>query len=147
MSLGEDPKRWAAFAAELSKITGLPLKKEEYCEQFDGKLLMKTPDEQASAKRHYLKIIIILLIISFIGALIYKTYGTFRAFILIGCGTVVINIALSFIYVFLYRDNVKPLEENNFITVVCILTLLIPYALLYLFFSHLLTGFRWPLSN
>jgi hypothetical protein len=140
-------KNWLAFGAQLSKITGLPLKKEYYLEQLDGTLSKIAFDEGSASRRHGLMIICIPLTISFIGALIFKVYGTSKEFIIVGGITVVINIVLSFLYAFLNRDKLGYVGKHDMILIAYILTLLIPYSLYYLFFIFLLSGCRWPLSN
>ena len=139
-------QHWEAFAEKLAKIINLPLKKEYYFEQFDGPLLLKTPEENISSRRRNLIMLLTPVIISFTGALIFKIYGTLRALIYIGCVTLAINMLFSFIYAFKYRDEIGNLSKNNFVLTIYILTLIIPYTLLYLFSIHFLYGFRWPIK-
>ncbi len=140
-------KNWEAFAKKVSEMTNLALKQEYYLEQMDGHLLKKSLSERTKDKRQGLIILLVPLIISLIGAGIYRSYGTSRAFLAAGVVTVGINILLSFIYVFIYRGRMGFVDKNNFILIIYILTLVIPYSLFYLFSIHVLNGFQWPLGN
>ncbi len=135
---------WETFSEKLSKITGLPLKKEFWSEDFNGKLSLVPHEEQITNKKRAWLLISIPIIVALLGAMVYKFYPSFEVFIFSGLITVLFNICLSFIYVFLNRDKFEDWANNHLILIISILTLLIPFSIFYLLFIFLLNGFRMP---
>jgi len=140
-------RHWEAFSERLSAVTSLPLRKEYFSEQLDGTLLRKSAAERTVDRKHGLIIISIPIIFSFIGAAIYKCYPLPKVFILSGVATVAFNLLLSFLYGLLNRNVLGDWGKNNFKLLIYVLSLLMPFALFYIFFIMVLNGFRWPLSN
>ena len=137
---------WEAFAEKVACITGLPLGKEYYLKNIDGTLLMKSFDELKEERCYNLVIVSIPIIISLIGAGVCRIYGTSRVFIYAGCVTVAINMLLSVGYLFLNREKLKVVPNDEIVVgVVFYLTLLFPYAFFYVLFCFILNGFRLPL--
>lgn len=137
---------WEAFSEKLSKITGVPLRKEYWVEDLNGNLSLIPHEDRIANKKHGLLILSVPLIISFVGAIGYKIIDTFQAVVLIGLSVVLINIGLSFVYALLNRDRIGDWAANHFTLTVSILTLSIPYTIFYLCFVFVLSGFRLPAS-
>ncbi len=137
---------WVSFSEKLSKITELPLKKEYWVEDFSGNLSLIPHEDLIASRKHGLLILSIPLALSFVGAIGYKITDTFQALVLIGLSVVLINIGLSFVYALFHRDKMGNWAANHFTLAVYILTLSIPYTMIYLFFVFLLGGFRLPAS-
>ena len=137
---------WEAFSEKLSKIIGVPLRKEYWVEDLNGNLSLIPHEDRIANKKHGLIILSVPLITSFIGAIGYKIVDTFQALVLIGLSVVLINIGLSFVYALFNRDKLGDWATNHFTLTVYILTLSIPYAIFYLSFVFVLSGFRLPAS-
>lgn len=138
---------WEAFAEKLSNITGLPLKKEYYVEQMDGTLSQRPFEKRSGNRRRGLIILAIPTAVSLAGALSYTYLGTPQAFLIAGFTTLCINFLLSFIYSYLHRQEMGDWGKNNFRLVIYVMSMIIPYIIIYLSFVLILNDFKWPLSN
>lgn len=136
--------RWEKFSKKLSKITSVPLKKEFWAEDLNGKLSLIPLEDHIANKKHGLLILSIPLTLSFVGAIGNKITDTFQSLVLIGFIVVIINLGLSFLYFFLNRDKMEGWATNHLTLAVSILTMAIPYTMIYLFFVFALNGFQFP---
>lgn len=135
---------WIDFAERLSKITGLPLRNEYWVEDLNGNLSLIQNQDRIAAKKMGLLIIFVPLSLSFVAAMMYELFPTLKAFLLLGSAAVAVNIGLSFLFVLSIRKKTGKLADNNLTLSVSVLTLLIPYSFLYLFFVFAINGFRLP---
>lgn len=139
-------RRWETFGSKLSELTGLPLEKEFWEEDFNGKLSLIQREDRVASKKKGLLILLIPLFLSFLGAVGYRIINTNEAFLLIGLSVVFINMIFSIIYTFLHRKKIGDWASNGFTLIIVIFTLLIPYTMFYIFFVFLLKGFNPPES-
>jgi len=139
-----DVKRWGKFSEKISEATGLPLKRERWEEDYNGKLSLILNKDHATNTKRNLLLVSIPLFISFAGAIGYKLTATAQALVVIGLSVVAINIILSFLFVKFNRDKMGDWADNSFIMMFYILTLSIPYATFYLLFVFLVNGIRFP---
>jgi hypothetical protein len=135
---------WEAFSEKLSKIIGVPLRKEYWVESLNGDLSLIPHEDRIANKKRGLLILSVPLITSFIGEIGYKIVDTFQALVLNGFSIVLINIGLTFVYALFNRDRIGYWAANHFTLNFSILTLSIPYTFFYLCFVFVLSGFRLP---
>ncbi len=112
---------WETFSEKLSKITGLPLRKEFWSEDFNGNLSLVPHEERIANKKRGWLLISIPLIVTLIGAMVYNFFPSFEVFIFSGLITVLFNICLSFIYVLLNRDKLEDWAHNHLTLIISIL--------------------------
>jgi len=107
-----------------------------------------TDSKAALSKRQNLVFLIISLLISSVGAIIYKCF-TANLFNFISIGLISASVNIMFYLGFAYRNKVKTGDEffdNNIILITGGLTLVIPYFIFYSLLSFLLSGFQIPFS-
>lgn len=132
--------RWVALSKKLSHITGVPVKFERWVEDMNGNL----KETQATIVRRNLVVGLIPIVIAFVGAALFRIQPSPRSFLYVGLSSVALNITLSFIYVCLKKDEMSYPGKSHLSLGLYVLTLVIPYIMLYLMFVFLLNGFRLP---
>jgi len=137
-----DGIKWERFSEKLSLITNKPLAKEIWREDFDGKLSLISPETIQNNKKKGVYRLVVPLGISLLGAVYFKFFPSKEIFIFAGLVTVLINVIISFYYVFKNRKDFGKLSNNTFVLVIYVLTLLIPYFSFYIIFVYLLNGFQ-----
>ena len=140
---GKFGNHWECFAEKLSVLTNKPLSKEMWQEDYDGKLSLISPEAFQDKKKNGIFMFAVPLSISFLGAACLKVFPSTKAFIYAGLVTVLINIIISFYFVFKNRKDFGKLSNNTFILAVYVLTLLIPYCSFYILFVYWLNSFQW----
>ncbi|MGD0843559.1 MAG: hypothetical protein ABSA06_04225 [Geobacteraceae bacterium] len=137
---------WVKLSEKLSEVTGIPLKQEQWSEDLNGNLSLITKEKMVRRKRNLIYGLVPIAL-SFVGALVFRMDPTQRVYLYTGLATVASNIAVSFIYACLNKEQMGDLGENNLLLVVRILTLAIPFAFFYVAFAFLLNGFRLPVGQ
>lgn len=136
--------RWERFAEKLSGAIDRPLNKEIWVEDYDGKLSLISRADLLISKKKGVLILAVPLGVSILGAANFRLLPTAKAFVLIGAITVLANLCISSYFVFWNRDLFGKWGEHNFVLIVGVFTLFIPYSIFYLFFAFALGGFKLP---
>jgi len=113
---------------------------------------IQTNKEIDTAKKRNIILIIVSLIVSLIGAIVYKIFpATFSNFVSIGLVSASINMLLAFYFGFKNYFSLKHLvkSEDDLLFGKWVLigggfTLVIPYFIFFTVFSILLSGFNIP---
>lgn len=138
---------WAGFSEKLSKITGLPLKQEQWVEDMNGKLSLIPKERIAKDIRRDLIPALIALGCALAGAVLFRVHPTSKALLYFGIASVALNTFISIAYAILNKKKMGDLSANYFVLIISALARFIPYAVLYLFFAFLLNGFRLPIGQ
>ena len=133
---------WGNFSEKLSLITNLPLKKEFWLEDYNGKLSLTTTEECLSNKKHGMLIILAIFIFSFLPAIGYIISPDLKNLIFFGCISIAANIAVSFYYFINNKDKFGEKSNNNLLMIFYSLTLILPFGTFYLIFIILLIGLQ-----
>ena len=133
---------WETFSEKLSSITNLPLKKEFWLEDYNGKLSLTTTEECLSDKKHGILILLTIFVFSFLLAIGYIISPDLKNLILFGLISIVVNIAVAFYYFLNNKEKFGKRGNNNLVMISFSLTLILPFGLIYLFFVILLIGLQ-----
>jgi len=133
---------WGNFSEKLSAITNLPLKKEFWLEDYNGKLSLTSTEECVSKRKHGMSILLAIFTFSFLPAIGYILFPDLKNLILFGCISIVTNIAVSFYYFLNNREKFGERSNNNLLMISCSLTLILPFGTFYLIFVILLIGLK-----
>lgn len=141
----EDPmfggSHWQQFAERLSTAAGKALMTEYWVEAYDGTLLSIPQGHLAAGRKRGLLILSVPIAVSCVAAGIFGTILTQRSFVVFGCASVFVNLALSFYYVFSHRRQFGDLL-HSVIVIAAVLTLSISYGTVYVFLAFLFLGLR-----
>ncbi len=135
-------RHWENFSEKLSLITNLPLKKEFWLEDYNGKLSLTTTEECLSNKKHGMLILLAIFVFSFLPAIGYIISPDLKNLILFGLISIVANIAVAFYYFLNNQEKFGERGNNNFLMISYSLTLILPFGIFYLFFVILLIGLQ-----
>lgn len=107
------------------------------------------PSINLTLKKQLYYYVFCIFLVSFLSALMHKLVSsyTLRSFSLFGMVSVIINIVISLYYIFnsKYRDMYYRRFKSHTVTVVYILTLVVPFTIIYVFMSILLSGTTFPI--
>lgn len=137
---------WERFAEKLSALINKPLINEIWAEDYNGTLSLISPEAIKTNRKKGASILAVPLCIAFFGAVYFKMFPSSKAFILAGSVTVILNISISYYYIFKNREDFEKWSNNTFVLIVSTLTLIIPYSIFYIFLASLLNGFQLPIK-
>lgn len=109
-----------------------------------------TPEPKPMTKRKRLGVIVIPLVVSFVCAIGYRTISnlSFNVYFLWGLTSVLVNTTISFLYAFVNKERrtevIKSYYGSYPITIVVLLTLIIPYSTYFILVSIVVSGFKFP---
>ena len=135
---------WERFAEELSRLSGKLLQKEIWAEDYNGKLSLVSPKNMSARRRYSFLSFLTPLVLSFLGAIAFRTMPNLKTFLFYGIASVSINTCFSFIYSLRHRQMFGKWAESWLVLIICVLTLVIPYSMIYAMFAFLLSGFKLP---
>ena len=135
---------WERFAEKLSVLTNKPLIKEIWAEDYNGTLSLISPDAILTNRKQGAYILAVPVCIALLGAIYFKMFPSSKTFIWMGFITVVLNISISYYYVFTNKEDFGKWSNNIFVLIVSTLTLIIPYSIFYIFLVSLFNGFQLP---
>jgi hypothetical protein len=133
--------RWERFAESVAAASGKPLVTEYWTQTYDGTLLPIPQKQLAAGRKRGLLLLSVPIAVSCLAAGIFGMILTQRSFVVLGCASVFVNLALSFSYAFRHRRQFGKMS-NGAIVIAAVLTLSIPYGTLYALFAFLFLGFR-----
>ncbi len=133
--------RWESFSEKLSKIIGLPLIKEYWIENYNGKLVQRSRIEHNVGKRQgFVNAIPSLLTLG--GSIGYALWPSRWTFIYIGLSV----IASSDLFIAIYARKRESKTEDQFgksyVLIPVLIYSSIKLAILYVFLAFTLSGFK-----
>ena len=134
-------RHWQQFAECLSTAAGKPLTTEFWSERYNGKLVLIPQERLTVALRRGLLVLSVPIAVSSIAAVISSVLRTNQSFLVLGCGSVLANLMISFYYAFSHRQEFRE-ASHTVILVAAVLTLGVPYLIFYAFFVFLLKGIQ-----
>jgi hypothetical protein len=135
--------RWELLADNLGNLIGVPVLKEYWVENYNGKLLQRSrKDHLASYKKRLLTIIpAVLALLAAVGYVLSPTRTSFLSF---GLLSVLVNVVLSLLFITKNKKDVPDWAEKKYLLVVYGFFSLIQYAVFYLVYAFLFSGFKLP---
>jgi ABC-type multidrug transport system fused ATPase/permease subunit len=128
--------RWELFAKRLSIYTGIPLRKETWVENYEGKLFQIQKPKLESITQRYLRRVIIFVpsVVSILFAMVFNFEPTVERFIILACLSVLVNLLFMFVYISTYRkyylsDSEEQLNHLGAFLRIIITSSLTSYAL------------------
>jgi hypothetical protein len=135
--------QWIVFSENLSTIIGLPVTKEHWVDDFNGKLRQITPQEYASSKRRSWEIVTIGLS-PFAFAMAYKIDPSRETFYLYGVLNILISICFPILLYAKDKARVDDLAQNKNLMIIYAIMSALKVTILYVFFSFLFNGAKLP---
>lgn len=136
---------WRKFAQFLAGATGTKFREEVWREDYEGKLSLEPLAEVKAAGRRGMQRILVPLLVSCIAAAAFMAKRSMPNFFYFGFASVLLNLTVSFWYAFTHRDaNDGEWASNDFLLIVGILSLAIPYATFYALLVFAFSGFLLP---
>lgn len=134
-------KAWNEFAEKIAKSIDKQFVREVWIEDYNGKL-NKTDPMDLEHSRRYRFIYLIPILVLFLGALAWRVIPVARGLVLWGGVAVGINIILSTIYIISRRKETDENAGSYLILISMVLSMTIPYIMIYFFLVFMVNGFR-----
>jgi hypothetical protein len=135
--------QWVVFSENLSTLIGLPVTKEHWVVDFNGKFRQITPQEHASSKRHSWEIVIIGLS-PFAFAMSYKLHPSRETFYLYGVLNILVFICSPILLYTKDKTRVDDLAQSKKLMIIYTIMSALKVTILYVFFSFLFNGAKLP---
>ena len=132
-------RHWEQFAEKISNIIDKPLKKELWGIDLNGKKTL-LPFETVKSDRKKILPLLLFIITSFLGALIYRFFTTAKMFVFVGFLVVFINTAILLYVDSKDKDTFEKFAGRKFVRISIVLVRSIVLNIMYyLFFAFILT--------